>query len=222
MNKSNAAVRLECDGFDYEVMIEPEPESYEGHFGYDTEAENKEAEQWIADQLDAGNEYAWCYVNVIATETSPRPGFKARIGFNSLGGCSYRGRKDIMAMICEDMKPEARSEALGKVRELEPDAARAAYDYLMKDRTANYGYDHRCFRRVSNQRSRARQAVKVLTENGRYPERLNWHAVGDRLTFSQNPNNGRWSAHYVVGQSQNEEITNLLRRLVNPDASWQS
>lgn len=222
MNASNAAKRLECDGWDYEVTVEPEQEPIDGHFATGSKAEDDEQEQWIRDQLNAGNEYAWCCVLVTATESNPRPGFKARVGHNSLGCCSYLGRKALMDMVWRDMKPEARSEALGQCPKLEPEAARAAYDTLMRDRCSNYGYDHTAWRRISNQRSRARLAVRILTENGKHPERLNWHAAGDRLTFERHPHTGLWSCHYVVGQSSNEEITNLLRRLVNPEAKWQS
>ncbi len=216
MNASNAAKRLECDGWDYEVTVEPETD-----VSPEDSMEFPEQVKWVRDQLAAGNEYAWCYVQVTATERNPRPGFIARTGHDSLGGCSYLGHKDLMEMVCRDMKPEARSEALGQCPKLEPEAARAAYDYLMGERCSNYGYDSTSWRRVSNQRSRARLAARILTENGKHPERLNWHAAGERLTFKR-ADNGTWAVHYVVGQSQNEEITNLLRRLVNPDAKWQS
>lgn len=221
MNASNAAKRLECDGWDYEVTVEPEQEHPRGHFGYDTEEENEQAVKWVLDQLDDGNECAWCCVLVTATERNPRPGFKARVGHDSLGCCSYESEKALMVMVCRDMKPEARHDASRQKPELEEQAARAAYDMLMSNRCSDYGYDHTSWRRITNQRSRARIAVRILTENGKHPERLNWHCAGDRLTFTRK-DNGTWACHYVVGQSQNEEITNLLRRLVNPEAKWQS
>lgn len=223
MNASNAAKRLECDGWDYEVEVEPEHVDYRGNaMASGDDDADREAEEWIERQLNRGNLAAWCCVIVTATETNPRPGFQARSGVAVLGCCSYENEAALLAMVRADMKPEARSEALGHCPKLEDDAARAAYEYLMSARCSDYGYDHTSWRRITNQRSRARIAVRILTENGKYPERLNWHAAGDRLTFERHPHTGAWSCDYVVGQSQNEEITNLLRRLVNPEAKWQS
>ena len=73
--------------------------------------------------------------------------------------------------------------------------------YLLKLRTHNYGYDYRDFRRISNQRSRARKAVRECERP------LDWFgtSLSSRLDWQ---NTG-----YTAGQSQNEEITNLLMQL---------
>lgn len=97
---------------------------------------------------------------------------------------------------------------------------RAALQYLLSDRCSNYGYDWQMFRRICSQRTRARKAARRFLECA-YD--LHWHAIGSRLTCEQNPAApGGYHVDYVVGQSSNEEITNVLRRLVNPEARWVS
>lgn len=83
-------------------------------------------------------------------------------------------------------------------------------EYLLANRCSNYGYDWRMFRRISNQRSRARRAIRHFTGD------LAW----DVAPLSYRLNWDRTS--YTVGQSSNEEITNLLRQLVDPNAGWLS
>jgi len=90
----------------------------------------------------------------------------------------------------------------------------AALNYLLSDRCANYGYDWKAFRLISNQRSRARR-------NARHAAALHWNALSDRL-HAETLADGTIRVEYVVGQSSNEEITNVLRRLVNPEARWVS
>lgn len=52
----------------YTVTIEPEETSdVRGAFGYDTEAENKAAEDAIIERLERGDLEAWCCVKVTAT-----------------------------------------------------------------------------------------------------------------------------------------------------------
>lgn len=85
--------------------------------------------------------------------------------------------------------------------------------YILADRTSNYGYDWKAFRRIVRQRSNARKALASWQD---CPETLNWNEAdpSGRIDWQK--------MHYVVGQSSNEEITNLLRRLVNPEAAWLS
>lgn len=98
------------------------------------------------------------------------------------------------------------------------DQKRAALQYLLADRCSNYSYDWKDFRRISSQRSRARKAARRFLE---CPYDLHWDAIGTRLTITDRPN-GSYTIQYVTGQSSNEEITNVLRRLVNPEARWVS
>ena len=85
-------------------------------------------------------------------------------------------------------------------------------DYLLSDRCSNYGYDYRMFRRISNQRYRARLAIRK--QGGVASEAWDKAPLSYRLDWD--------TMSYTVGQSSNEEITNLLRQLVNPNASWVS
>jgi len=82
--------------------------------------------------------------------------------------------------------------------------------YLLKLRTHNYGYDYRNFKRISNQRSRARKAVRE------HKSPLNWFgtSLSSRLDWQ--------SIDYTVGQSQNEEVTNLLMQLTGYTGDWLS
>lgn len=99
--------------------------------------------------------------------------------------------------------------------EMTQEKQEALLAYLLRDRLANYGYDWRDFRRLRDQRHKARKAVnRFVAEHGvaalhwaRAPlaYRIDWREPG-----------------YTTGQSQNEELTNLLRQLVNPSAKWLS
>lgn len=53
---------------------------------------DKETEDWIAEQLDRGNEWAWCCVKVTATFTDSEG--NTYVGADYLGGCSYKSRAD--------------------------------------------------------------------------------------------------------------------------------
>ncbi len=85
--------------------------------------------------------------------------------------------------------------------------------WLLAQRCENYGYDWKMFRNISQQRYRARKAMQTYLacaysldwERAPLAYRLNWDTMD-----------------YTCGQSQNEEITNLLRQLVNPNAQWVS
>ncbi len=82
--------------------------------------------------------------------------------------------------------------------------------YLLSDRCANYGYDWAMFRNVCQQRYRAKQGIK----NAKNPLQWDKAPLAHRLNWD--------TMDYTVGQSSNEEITNLLRQLVNPNAQWVS
>lgn len=51
------------------------------------DVEDAKAEQWIYDELDAGNEWAWCCVKVTAR-------WNGLEGTDFLGCCSYKSRED--------------------------------------------------------------------------------------------------------------------------------
>ena len=63
---------------------------------------DRETAEWIGEQIEAGNEWAWCYVIVRAQWE----GFE---GMDSLGGCSYMSEEEFTAPggYYEDMKQQA-------------------------------------------------------------------------------------------------------------------
>ena len=103
---------------------------------------------------------------------------------------------------------------------------------LVSERCSNYGYDYKDFRRISSQRSKARKEfIRFATYNmGTVIERISSESriQLENVKVTRLSENGSKIVSieprlvYVVGQSQNEEITNLMRRLVNPKATWLS
>ncbi len=93
---------------------------------------------------------------------------------------------------------------------------REMLNYLLADRCENYGYDWKLFRNICQQRYRARKALRCFMAWDLAIKSLNW----ERAPLAHRIN---WDTmDYTVGQSSNEEITNLLRQLVNPNAQWVS
>src|SRR5688500_2121013 len=104
----------------------------------------------------------------------------------------------------------------------------AILDYLMRHRLSNYGYEVKDWRRITSQRQRVKRAIRRLLDKchakGVPPtlldyvleHKFHWHTLPSRITVHAGV------ADYVVGQSANEEITNIMRRLLNPDAEWVS
>ena len=87
----------------YTLECQPDFEDYRGNCSAIDEETDQAAEEWIREELEAGNEWAWCSVKV----TARWKGFK---GEDYLGGCSYRSREDFMEPggYYDDMKAEAR------------------------------------------------------------------------------------------------------------------
>lgn len=102
-------------------------------------------------------------------------------------------------------KPLSRDEAFEAFRN--SDMPRKILESLLRDRLENYGYDRTSWRRIQAQRCRAKQALRPYLG---CPLSLHWESCSSRLNLQ--------TGEYVVGQSSNEEITNVLRRLVNPEA----
>lgn len=76
----------------------------------------------------------------------------------------------------------------------------------------NYGWKD--WRRIRQQRTKARERLSAAAMIGG-STKLAW-GIGSRLVvrFSDS------EIDYQTGQSDNEEITNIMRRLVNPCAEW--
>lgn len=84
---------------EYEVTCEPAQESIEGNaLASGDDAEDKAQEDMIREQLESGNEWAWCDVKVTAR-------WKSWTGVDTLGSCSYTSEADFKAEgYYEDMK----------------------------------------------------------------------------------------------------------------------
>lgn len=88
---------------------------------------------------------------------------------------------------------------------------------LLNDRCSNYGYDYRDFKRVSSQRSKARKELEYFFY---YNPATVLERIEQESRIQLESVNGESRLSYNVGQSGNEEVTNLMRRLVNPKAKW--
>lgn len=66
---------------DIDCRCDPEDRSYEDDF------DDAKACAWITDQLESGNEWAWCYVTVHVS-------YAGRVAVAHQGGCSYRSKRD--------------------------------------------------------------------------------------------------------------------------------
>lgn len=75
-------------------------------------------------------------------------------------------------------------------------------DHLLNARVTNYGYTVRDFRRIQRQRYRAKASL-MSTPLAKW----RWENLWGRWAIS------RGRVIYTVGQSENEELTNQMRRL---------
>lgn len=80
-----------------------------------------------------------------------------------------------------------------------------ALDFLLSERLENYGYDYKSWNRLKNKRYRVKALLKVADNR-----LLHWKDLSDRLEVNLDD----YSIRYIVGQSNNEEITNLMSTLI--------
>lgn len=121
---------------------------------------------------------------------------------------------------------ETMTEATQKTSGFTKEEKIALAKILLNDRLENYGYDWADFRRLMRQRYEAKKAFKHalggLSRNSwNEPfcniESMNFdNIMGGRLCIYKG------HPEYITGQSNNEEITNCMRQLVNRDAKWLS
>lgn len=79
---------LTQDEVTFELICEPEHIEIEGNcMASGDDAVDREAADWIREQLASGNEWAWCCVHVIAR-------WQGYEGHDYLGGCSYRSEEE--------------------------------------------------------------------------------------------------------------------------------
>lgn len=89
------------DQVEFEIICEPEEIEIHGNASAIDDDTDRETEEWITDQLNSGNEWAWCCVHVIAR-------WKDFEGHDHLGCCSYESEEDFKAGgYWEDMKARA-------------------------------------------------------------------------------------------------------------------
>jgi len=77
--------------YSVEIQVSDIPLKGNVQVSNDDEADKK-AEQWVENQLDLGNEYAWCDVVVYARVCGHE-------GFDSLGACTASSRNELDALI---------------------------------------------------------------------------------------------------------------------------
>lgn len=94
-----------------ELIIEPETIAVEGHF------DDPEDVAWVVDQLERGNEWAWCDATVTAE-------YDGVIGRDTLGACSYKSKADFRKNCMPDMVSVALDD-LWRQLELRTPAGRA-------------------------------------------------------------------------------------------------
>lgn len=73
---------LTADQVTFSFKLELEQDGPCGHFGYETEAENKAAEDEILERLARGDERAWCWLEVTATDADGNEGSDSLWGVN--------------------------------------------------------------------------------------------------------------------------------------------
>lgn len=81
-------VTRETEGIEITLTCEEEFVQIRGNaMASGDDAVDREAEQWVIDQLESGNPWAWCCAHVVVTWH----GFK---GEDFLGCCSYKSEED--------------------------------------------------------------------------------------------------------------------------------
>lgn len=94
--------KLSWDDVEYTIECLPETTPLKGNvLASGDDEEDRRAEDWVREQLEAGNEWAWCVVKVSATLGD----FE---GIDYLGVCSYESEQDFKdSGYYDDMKAEA-------------------------------------------------------------------------------------------------------------------
>jgi hypothetical protein len=104
---------LKLKDVDFEVLCFPEDMALEGNcIASDNEEYDKKVENDLREQLENGNEWAWCRVEVIGT-------YKSLTATEHLGGCSYKSEAQFKRDgYYKDMKNQVLQELNEKLNEL--------------------------------------------------------------------------------------------------------
>jgi hypothetical protein len=98
---------------EYEIKVEAEQEDYRGDFSDSRDV------QWVTNELNRGNQAAWCWVCVTAR-------FEGFEGVDSLGGCSYRSMKALEKDLIPEMKENALESLRTEIKEVAAQSIRKA------------------------------------------------------------------------------------------------
>jgi hypothetical protein len=100
---------------EFRLEIFPEEIAIEGNASAIDAETDAETEQWIRDQLESGNDWAWCTVKVTATY----PGLPFK-GVDYLGGCSYTSEESFKTPggYWQDMKDTATADLLRQIEDV--------------------------------------------------------------------------------------------------------
>lgn len=115
---------------DYEIKIHPEDMPVRGNVCAIDEDQDREAEDYVLAELERGNDWAWCMVEVRATVEINGQTFH---GSDYLGGCSYDSEEDFKrGGYYEQMCDQAREDLLNYLKHevTRGQIARAALDSL--------------------------------------------------------------------------------------------
>lgn len=98
---------------EFSVECYPEDITIEGNASAIDDETDEKVIQWIKSELESGNEWAWCRVEVRAV-------WEGIEGVDHLGGCSYRSRENFMEPngYYDDMKAVALGELNREVKRL--------------------------------------------------------------------------------------------------------
>jgi hypothetical protein len=100
---------------DFVLECEPEDVPIEGNaMASGDDDVDAEAEQWVRDQLESGNEWAWCHVIV-------RARWNGLEGVDNLGCCSYKSEADFRQPggYYDDMRAEALADLNAQLEDLD-------------------------------------------------------------------------------------------------------
>jgi hypothetical protein len=98
---------------EFTIECMPEDLQVKGNASAIDDETDREIEQYIYDELNNGNEWAWCCITISAH-------YKGQIGSASLGGCSYKNKTDFKenSGYYEDMKQSAFDDLISSLERL--------------------------------------------------------------------------------------------------------
>lgn len=118
--------------------IEPEDDSPERAFSFkETGVDHGRLVEWIHEELDRGNQAAWCFavvtasVEFIANERDLSEGGRIVTGRATLGGCSYPSETRLWADNLDDLEHEAKAELFDQIRASASRAPKADAEYML-------------------------------------------------------------------------------------------